>query len=176
MASPVFERPVQRSLLLPPISALPAEKWTPQLSRAREPDVVGAVAGRARSWFGHPMDLPGRLTGALRTIQGGAAALAGYLVAVRVGAAPGSGLFYLIATLGHPGLLLILATVCVATLGGLAPFTRGLTRAGGPELAVMTAAGMAGVGALLGVAALALLTVLAGFLALAAIIAAFERN
>jgi hypothetical protein len=168
MATSAFERPAQRSLLLPPIRALP----TPRRATGHAPDVVDDFSRRGRSWFGHPQDLPGRVTGALWTILLGAAVLAGWLIA----ATPSTGLFYRIATLGHPRLLLVLAVASAATLLLLAPFTHGLSRAGGPELGVMVVAGVAGSGALLGVVALGLLTALAAFLTLAAVIAVFEHD
>ena len=163
MANPAFGRPVRPSLL-PPIRALPAPVRTPA------PDAVRAVAQRSRSWFAYPQDLPGRVTGVLWTMLVGAAAVGVWLVADT----PSTGLLHRIATLGHPRLVLVLAAVCVATLLGLAPFTRGLTRAGGPELVAMVVAGVAGVGSLLGVVALAVLAALAAFLIVAAIVAVFE--
>lgn len=136
---------------------------------------MGDLALASRSWVRHPHELPTRLTVAFWTVLVGAAGVGGWLVAVRAGAAPCSGPACTVATLGRPGLLLVLAAVCVGTLLVLAPFTRGLTSAGGPELAAMTAAGLAGVGSLLGVVALAVLAALALFLTLALIVAVFER-
>jgi hypothetical protein len=169
MAFPALDRPVHPSLLLPPIHSLRA----PVPPRTGE---LTAVARRTRSWFGHPQELPGRVTAALWTVLLGAGALGGWLVAVRAGATTCSGPVCRLVTLGHPGLQLILVVACVLTLLGLAPVTAGLTRAGGPEFGAMVVGGAAGALSLLGIAALALLTVLAGFLALAAVVAAFERN
>jgi hypothetical protein len=175
MATPALDRPVHPSLLKPAIHSLRAPERAP-MPRVREPDVVGVVAGRTRSWFGHPQELPGRVTAALWTVLLGAGAVGGWLVAVRAGATTCSGPVCRLVTLGHPGLQLILVVACVLTLLGLAPVTAGLTRAGGPEFGAMVVGGAAGALSLLGIAALALLTVLAGFLALAAVVAALERN
>jgi hypothetical protein len=166
MATPALERPVPPSLLLRPIRARPASERTSGTAT----DAVDALARRSQSWFGYPQDLPGRVTGALWTALVGAVAVGGWLVAV----APSTGLVYRIVTLGHPRLLLVLAAVCAATLLVLAPFTRGLTRAGGPELVVMVVGAIAGAGSLIGVVALALLTMMAAFLTVAAVVAIFE--
>jgi hypothetical protein len=113
---------------------------------------------------------------ALWIVLVGAGGVGGWLTAVRTGHASGSGPVYTLATLGHPGLLMILAGACVVTLLILVPFTHGLTRAGWPELAAMTVAGAAGVVSLLGVVAVAVLTVVAAFLAVAALVAVVERT
>jgi hypothetical protein len=170
MTTPSLDRPVRSTLFPPAISSLPTS------TRIREPDAVGTLASTTRSWVRQPQGLPTRVTVALWIVLVGAGAVAGWLVAVRAGVATCSGRVCAIATLGHPDLLLVLAAICVVNLLTLAPFTRGLTRAGGPELVAMTAAGTAGVGSLLGLVALAALAVLAGFLTLAAVVAAFEPN
>ena len=173
MATPALERPVPPSLRLPPISGLPAR--THEAASVRESDVVTAYLTTTMPWYRRPVALPVSVVVAMWVVLGGASGVGAWLVAVQTGHAPCSGIACRIATLGHPGLLLVLAGICVATLLGLAPFTRGLTSASGPEVAVMTLAGIAGVGSLLGVVALVGLAVLAGFLTLALIVAVFEN-
>lgn len=165
-----FDQPLQPSLLRPPITALPTRTREP----GREPDVLTAYLSTTRSWSRHQVALPVAVVVALWVVLGGAAGVGGWLVAVRTGHASGGGIAYRIATLGHPGLLLVLTGICVVTLLGLVPLTRGLTRAGGPELAAVTVAGLAGAAALLGVVALALLAALAAFLTVAVTVAVFE--
>jgi hypothetical protein len=154
------------SLDLPPISEIPI----------LPPDALAEYALTTRPWDRDPITLPTSITRGLWIILVGTAAVAGWLVAVRAWYAPHSGLVYTVATLGHPRLVLILAVIATVVLLGLAPFTRGLTRAGSPELAVMIVAGVAGVVAVLGAVALAVLTVAVAFLAVAAIVAAVERS
>jgi hypothetical protein len=166
MAEPTLTRrpPPPPSLLLPPIDALPG----------RESDSLDALLGRTRSHGRLPHELPGRVTVALWTVLLGASAVGIGLAAVRVGMVAGSGLPYRVATLGHPGLVLFLAAAGAGTLLVLAPFTGGLRRAGGPELAAICLAGAAGVVSLVGVVLLAALAVLVGFLFVTALLAVFE--
>lgn len=174
MANPTLRRwPALPSLLLPPIDDLRSLSRTPEPLHVPQHESLGSFTTRTRSWFRFPEELPGRVTVALWLVLVGAGTVGAWSIA---GAAPDGGLVYRIAMLGHPGLVLTLAAVCVTVLLALAPFTRGLTRAGGPELVAMVVGGGAGVGALVGVAALALLTAVAGFLTLAIIIVAFERS
>ena len=100
-----------------------------------------------------------------------------WLVAVLTGNAPCSGLVCSIATVGnHPRLLLGLAAFCAVTLLGLAFVTRGLTRAGGPELALMIVAAVAGTGSLLGVVALVVVTLAVGLAGAVALILLLDRD
>ncbi|HEX8520383.1 MAG TPA: hypothetical protein VF667_12385 [Pseudonocardia sp.] len=166
MAEPTLTHwPPRPSLLLPPIDDVPA---------LQETDPLGALVDRTRPHGRLPHELPGRVTVALWTVLLGAAAVGGWLAAVRAGLAPGSGLLYGVATLGHPGLLLVLAAAGAGTLLVLVPFTGGLRRAGGPELAAICLAGAAGAASLAGVALLALLAALVGFLLFMAVAAVFE--
>ena len=166
MTSPALTpRAAPPSLLLPPIDDVPA---------LREADPLGALVDRTRPHGRLAHELPGRVTVALWIVLLGAAAVGGWLAAVRAGKAPGSGLLYAVATLGHPGLLLVLAAAGASALLLLVPFTGGLRRAGGPELATIYLAGAAGAASLAGVALLALLAVLVGSLLLMAVVAVVE--
>jgi hypothetical protein len=167
---------VQPSLRLPPIAGLSPGARAREAATVREPDALTAYLATTRSWHRHPVALPTSVTSALWIILGGVVGVGIWLIGVRAWDAPEGGIVFRIATLGHPGLLLVLAVICALTLLGLAPFTRGLTRAGGPELAAMTVAGTAGAVSLLGVVAVAVLTVAAVFLAVALFVAAVERN
>ena len=160
------------SLQRPPISGLPA----PPPIRVRERNVLLDHVEKTRSWGREHQELPPSVAWALWIVLVGAGGVGGWLTAVWTGHAPGGGPVYALATLGHPGLLMVCAAICVGTLLILVPFTHGLTRAGWPELSVMTVAGVAGVVALTGVVLVAVLVVVAAFLAVAALIAVFERT
>jgi hypothetical protein len=169
-------RPLQASLLLPPIAHLPTPVRIREPARPCAPDTLDGYLRTTRSWDRNLVEVSSSVTGALWAVVAGAGAVGGWLAAVRAGAAPCSGTVCRIATLGHPGLLLVLAGGCVVVLLGLAPFTRGLTRAGSLELAAMTLAGVAGVMSALGVVAVAVLGLVAVFLAVAALVAVVERG
>lgn len=159
------------TLQSPPIGCLPAPT-----AQGTEPDALTAFVRTTRPWGRHQGELSVPVTCALWAVLVGAGAVGGWLVAVRAGAAPCSGPVCTLATLGHPALLLILAAVCVGTLLGLVPFTRGLTRAGGCEIAAMIVGATAGVVSLLGVVAIAVLTVAIAFVVVVGLLAAFEQG
>ena len=161
--------PVPPTLLLPPIRGFPAS------ATDAAPDALGAYVATTRSWGRQPVVLTTPVRCALWLDVGGAAALGGWLVAVHVGAA-GRGPVYELMTLWHPGLLLVLAGICVTTLLVTAPFTRGLTQVGGSQLGLVVAAAGAGFVALLGVLLVAVLAVALTFLAVVAFLAAVERG
>jgi hypothetical protein len=167
---------VQPSLRLPPITGLSPGAPAREPATVREPDVLTAYLTTTRSWHRHPVALPTSVVCALWIILGGAVGVGVWLTVARAWDAPAGGIVFRIATLGHPGLLLILAIAGALTLLGLAPFTGGLTRAGGPELAAMTLAGAAGAASLLGVVAVALIAIAAVFLVVALFVAVVERT
>ncbi len=169
-------RPLPSSLRQPTITGLPAPPQITVLAPDREHNVLTEYLGTTRSWGREHRALPSSVPWALWIVLVGAGCVGGWLAAVRTGHASGGGAVYTLATLGHPGLLLILAGICVVTLLGLAPCTRGLTRAGWPELTAMTVAGAAGAISLLGVVAVAVLVVTAAFLAVAMLVAVVERT
>lgn len=176
MTTPSLRRPVQPSLRLPPIAGLSPVTPAREPATVREPDALTTYLTTTRSWHRHPVALPTSVVCALWIIFGGAVGVGAWLTSMRAWDGPAGGIVFRIATLGHPGLLLILAIICALTLLGLAPFTGGLTRVGGPELAVMTLAGTAGAASLLGVVAVALLTIAAVFLIVALFVAVVERT
>ena len=169
-------RPMVPSLQRPPISGLPAPPPISVRVPGRERNVLLEHVENTRSWGREHQELPPSVTWALWVVLVGAGGIGGWLTAVRTGHAPGRGPVYALATLGHPGLLMICAGICVGTLLILVPFTYGLARAGWPELTAMTVAGVAGVVSVLGVVLVAVLVVVAAFLAVALLIAVVERT
>jgi hypothetical protein len=169
MTSPPLARTVQPSLLLPPIDHLGVP-----VARIPSSGVLSEFVATTRSWDRHAVQLPLLATCAFWLTALLAGGVGGWLVAVLTDNAPCSGLVCTIATVGnHPRLLLGMAAFCVVTLLGLAVVTRGLTRAGGPELALMIVAAVSGAGSLIGVVALVVLTlviVVAGAVALVLIL------
>jgi hypothetical protein len=146
MAAKVHELSM-RSLALPPIDRLPAGHV--QRNALRE-----FVRTGTRPWGGVPAPLSGAVTSALWTILALNIAFGSWLLAVRAGAAPCSGIACTAATLGdHPGLALVLTGVCAGALVAAAPMTRGLSRANGPQLALIVLGALTGVLALAGLVA-----------------------
>jgi hypothetical protein len=145
---------------LPPIDHLPG---TPP--RATGPNALAAFTARTKPWGRVQVPLSVPVTCALWVILVATGALSAWLIAVLAGGAPCGGFVCSIATLGNPGVLLVLAGSCVTTLLGAATVTRCLTRAGAPELAAVIVAAIAGTASLLGVVAVLVLAV--GTIALA---------
>lgn len=135
------------SLALPPIDRLS--------SGPVEQNVLAEfVRKRARPWGGVQVPLSAAVIGALWTVFALNLALGGWLLAVRAGAAPCSGLLCTAATLGdHPLLTLILAEVCAGALVVSVPMTRGLSRASGHQLGLIVVGAVSGVIALAGAVA-----------------------
>jgi hypothetical protein len=101
---------------------------------------------------------------------------AGWLAAVRAGAAACGGPACTVATLGdHPLAALILALCCFAMLTVSAPPTLALREADGRQLAVIVAAGVCGVVALVGVVALLVGAALCLVAALAILVVVADR-
>jgi hypothetical protein len=143
----------EQRLLSEPIDRLPGPS-----PRPAEPDALGAFTARTKRWGRVQVPLSPPVTCALWIILLATGALSAWLIAVLAGRAPCGGLVCSIATLGNPGLLLVLAGSCVTTLLGTAAVTRCLTRAGAPELAAVIVAAIAGTVSLLGVVAVLILT------------------
>lgn len=132
---------------LPPLDHLPG----------REPDALGAFAARTTPWGRVQVPLSVPVTCALWVVLVATGALSAWLIAVLTGGASCSGLVCSVATLGNPGLLLVLSGSCATTLLVAATITRWLTRAGAPELAAVVVAAVAGTASLLGVVAVLVL-------------------
>ena len=165
-------RPVQPSLFRPPIARLPRPDQT-----APDRDELRDLLLRSRAWERQAEPLPRSMTCALWVTVAGAGGVGSL---ARHGAhwhGACSGVVCTIATLGdRPRLLLVLAAFCVTALLGLAPFTRGLTRAGGLQLALMVVAAVSGVVSLLGVAAVVVLTVLVASGGAVALVLLLDRD
>ena len=172
MTSPPLARPVQPSLFRPPITRLPTPGAT-----APGGDAVRHLVVRSRSRGRHKSALPVPLTCAFWLSAAGAGAVGGWATAVLTQRAACSGLVCTIVTLGdRPRLLVVLAAICVVALLGLAPLTRGLTEAGGPELALMVTAAASGVVSVLGVVAVVALTVLLALAGAVALVLLLDRD
>lgn len=149
------------SLALPPIERLPGEHSSLSADPRRPEALQRFLDTGTRRWSGEPLPLPRAASCVLWAVLVANTALGAWLIAVRTGAAPCSGLPCSIATLGgHPDLLLALCTVVVGSLAAVASMTRGLSRAGAAPLAVMVVGGVVGVIALLGIVALLALAAL----------------
>ena len=140
-------------------------------------DAVRDLVARSRSWGRYKIPLPVPVTCAFWLTAAGAGAVGGWATAVLMHQAPCNGVVCTIATLGdRPRLLAVLAAICVVALLVLAPLTRGLTEAGGPELALMVVAAASGAGSLLGVAAVVVLTVTVALMAVVALVLLLDRD
>jgi hypothetical protein len=106
------------SLELPPIERLPPG---PSGAGGGEgvpgPNILGTfVESRSRPWGAEPVRLPLAVTGLLWITLAGNVAFSAWLIAVRAGLAPCSGLPCSVATLGdHPGWLLVLSGLAVVS-------------------------------------------------------------
>ena len=172
MTSPSLNRTVQPSLLLPPITHL-----APPDTHGSPTGALPEFVAKTRSWGRHAVQLPIAATCAFWLAALLSGAVGGWLVAVLTGNAPCSGPVCTIATVGdHPRLLLGLAAFGAVTLLGLAFVTRGLTRAGGPELALMIVAAVSGAGSLIGVVALVVLTLAVALAGAVALVLLLDRD
>ena len=145
---------------------------------APEGDAVRDLVARSRSWGRHKIALPVPLTCAFWLSAAEAGAVGGWAAAaVLTHRAACSGLVCTIVTLGdRPRLIVVLAAICVVSLLVLAPLTRGLTEAGGPELALMVAAAASGVVSVVGVVAVVALTVLLALAGAVALVLLLDRD
>jgi len=161
--------------------SFPLSLKQPPIDRLRPDDppldvLAVFVEKRARSWGGVAVPLSGGVTGALCVLLVLSLGFGGWLLAVRAGAVACSGFLCSVATLGgHLVPTLVLAGVCAGSLAGAMPMTRGLTRANGPQLAVIVAAALCGVVALAGAVALLLGALLALGLAFGLFVAFVDR-
>jgi len=142
-------------------------------SAAGSPDALTTfVHERARSWGGVPVALSPWVTAALWAEAALVTVFTGFLLAVRTGVTPCSGIACSVATLDdRPVVALVLGLTCIAAMAVAMPVTRGLSQADGPRLALVVVAAVTGLVALAGV--LLLLFVLG--LALAAFAAVVDR-
>jgi hypothetical protein len=149
------------SMALPPIDRLPRDPQSLTSYSLRPQAVRQFVEERTRRWSAEPVPVPLALTCFLWTVVVADVLVGGWLVAVRTGVAPCSGLLCSVATLGdHPHLLLALCATAVATLTVSAVTTHGLSRAGAAPLACLVVGGVVGVVPLLGVVAILVLSAL----------------
>jgi hypothetical protein len=103
-----------------------------------------------------PVNLSSRAVAALWALLAADLTLAGWLLAVRSGAAPGCGPLLDIATLGdHPVLTLTLSELSAAALAVALPMTRGPSRTAGPRLALITGGAVLGAIAVAGILVIA---------------------
>jgi hypothetical protein len=132
---------------LPPIDRLPSDGAPRNVLRT-------FLEKRVRPWGAEAIDLPVAVTAALWVLLALDLALEGWLLAVLGGVLPCTGLVCTVATLSdHRLLTLALAGSCAGALVVVMPLTRGFSRAGGPQLAVVVFAGVCGVIALAGIVA-----------------------
>jgi hypothetical protein len=169
-SSPPLGPTLPHYLRLPPIDRLSDPHRRPS-----EHDALRAFVARSRPWgrVRVPLSLP--VTCALWVVLVATGALSGWLSTLLAGRAACQGLVCSIATLGNPGLLLVLAGSCAATLLATATVTRGLTRAGAPELAAIIVAAVAGIASLLGVVAVLALAAMALGLAVSVLVVVADR-
>jgi hypothetical protein len=141
------------------------------------PNVIAELLlTQARPWGSVPVRLSVAVTATFWALAVLNSIFAGWLAAVRAGAAACSGPTCTVATLGgHPLAALILALCCVAMLTVSAPPTRALREADGRQLAVIVAAGVCGVVALAGVVALLVGVALCLVTALAILVVVADR-
>lgn len=167
-----LDRPVQPSLFRPPITQLPGADAPPARG-----DALRDLVGRSRSWHREAIVLPVPVTCALWLVAAASGAVGGWATAVLTEQASCRGVVCRIGLLGdRPRLLAGLAAACVVVLLVLAAITRGLTRAGGPELALMVAAAGAGVVSVLGVVAVVVLTALVALTGAVALVLLLDRD
>lgn len=156
------QRDLVPSLARPPLDRVPSTNARPNV-------LTDFVDRRVQPWGGVPISLAPGVVGALWTLLVSTLVLAGWLLAVRAGATPCSGVLCTALTLDdHPRLALDLAEASAGALGGSVPLTRGLSLAGGPQLGLIVAGVVCGVVALAG--ALAVLAAAAAFLVLFAFV------
>jgi hypothetical protein len=171
MTSLPLDRPVQASLFRPPITRLPGA----EAGLSRDP-TLGTLAAGARSWHREAIPLPVPVTAALWLVAAASGAVGGWATAVLTRRTSCGVVCRFELLGGRPGLVVGLAGACVVVLLVLAAITRGLTRAGGPELALMIVAAGSGVVAVLGVVAVVGLTMLVALMGAVALVLVFERD
>jgi|SRR4051794_24049988 hypothetical protein len=157
-------------LALPPIATLPS-------SISGDWDALSAfLRHRPRGWGSVPAPLTPAVTVSLWILCGLNLAFGGWLAAVQFGAAACSGTLCAVATLGdHPQFVLILTGLCVLANLTLIPSTRWLSRASGPQIAVVVISLLCGVTALAGVVALMLICALCLAMAFGLFVAVVDR-
>lgn len=125
----------------------------------------------SQPWSRQGVPLPRRLRRTLWTLIPVELAWSFWLVIVLIGGVSCDGPICAVATLGnHAPVLLACALLCLGSLIGLLPFTRGFSQCNGRQVAGVAVAAAAGVVALLGIAAL-ILGAAIGLIFLAAIVA-----
>lgn len=160
---PAFPR-----MALPPIDRLPGA--------GRSDVLADFVRERTRSWGGVPVPLSGRVAGALWSILGVSLLFGAWLLAVAAGLVPCSGVACSVATLGgDPVLPLLLVGTCAGALAVSVPVTRGLSRANGPQLALLVGGALSGAVAISGVLAVLVVVASGAFLVLGVIVHIVDR-
>jgi hypothetical protein len=172
MTSLPLGRPLQPSLIRPPITRLPGAEATPLRD-----DALRDLAGRSRSWHRETVGLPVPVTCVLWIVAAASGVIGGWATSVLTDEVSCRGVVCRIGLLGdRPRLVVGLAATCVVVLLLLAAVTRGLTRAGGPELALMVIAAGAGIVSLLGVVAIVVLTVVVALMGAVALLLLLDRD
>lgn len=172
MTSLPLDRPAQPNPPLPPIIRLPGVEDT--LPHGYD---LQDVAARSQTCDRLEIDLPVSVSCAFWLVTAASGVVGGWATAVLTRQAACSGTVCRIALLGdRPLLVAVLAANCVVVLLVLAAITRGLTRAGVPELALMVVAAGAGIVSMLGVVAVVALAVLIAVMGAAALVLVFDRD
>jgi len=172
MTSLPLDRPVQTRLHRPPIIPLPRAEST--LAHGYDLQVVVV---RTRSRHRLTIELRLAMSCAFWLITAASGVVGGWATAVLTHRASCSGPLCRIGLLGdRPRLVVGLAAVCVVVMLVLAAITRGLTRAGVRELALMVVAAAAGIVSMLGVVAVVALAVLIAVTGPAVLVLLFDRD
>lgn len=145
----------------------PDQRWARLPIAVVQQNALLDFVGQSQSWTSERVRLPVRLRRALWcqiVVQLGWAT---WLTLITTGDTLCEGPICTVATLDHHAAVLVLSSICLAGLLGLAPSTRGLAQANGREVLIMAVATAAGAAALLGIAALALAVLVAALVLLA---------
>jgi hypothetical protein len=160
------------SILIPVIANVRAHAHAPGWFSPPEanPNVVHAFVESSQPCSRQAVRLPIRLRWALWILMPVELAWGIWLVTVLTGDTTCDGPICVVATLGnHAAVLLACVLVCIGGLIGLVPFTRGFSQCDGRHVAGVAVASVAGVAALLGLAAL-IIGAAIGLIVLAAIL------
>jgi hypothetical protein len=145
------------SILIPVVANVRAHAHAPgwfSPPKANQ-NVLHAFVQNSQPWSRQAVRLPRRLRWALWTLMPVELAWGIWLMTVLSGGTACDGPICAVAMLGnHAAVLLACALVCFGGLIGLVPFTRGFSQCNGRQVAGVAVASVAGVAALLGIAAL----------------------
>lgn len=158
-------KPALRSFVLPPID---------RLSRTEvRSDPLVELVRRSRAWGHVPVPLSRTVVTGLWTML---LLNVGFGIWMLNAPGPCAGIVCTTVTLGgHRSLVLVLGAICVSALVVVAPFTRGLSRASGPQLALLAVATPAGAVAISGAVVVAVVAVVAAVAALGLFVTFVDR-